>query len=116
MSAKHPWPSEEDLSALVCRASGQFLYASTVVRFIDSDMVHPTHQFLQGRSAAFSIMDDLYTQILESCHSQENLLRFLSVIQCFRPGSNYKLTVANLAVVCYAVLEGSYDYAIGSSI
>jgi len=28
---EHPWPSEEDLSALAYRASGQFLYASTVL-------------------------------------------------------------------------------------
>jgi hypothetical protein len=98
MSVEHPWPSEEDLSTFVCRASGQFLYASTAVRFIDSDMAHPTHQLaliLQGRSAAFSNMDDLYTQILESCHCQENLPRFLSTIL----SSGHLLTVANFADV-----------------
>jgi len=98
LSVEYPWPSEADLSTLVYRASGQFLYASTVVRFVDSDMAHPTHQLaliLQGQSAAFSNMDDLYTQILESCLCQESLPRFLSTILC----SGNLLTVANFADV-----------------
>ncbi len=102
MSVEHPWPSEEDLETLAYRASGQFLYANTVVRFIDSDMAHPTHQLaliLQRRSenvAAFSSMDDLYTQILDSCYCQGNLPRFLSAIQSTRMP---RITVANLAAV-----------------
>ncbi len=99
MFVEHPWPSEDDLSTLVHRASGQFLYASTVVRFVDSDMAHPTHQLAlllqrrSGNAAAFSNMDELYTQILESCHCQENLPRFLSTIL----SSGHSLTVAKFA-------------------
>ena len=104
MFVEHPWPSETDLSTLAHRASGQFLYANTVVRFVDSDMAHPTHQLALilkerfGNVAAFSSMDDLYTQILESCHCQKNLLRLLSAIQCLRLISLVQ-TVADLAVM-----------------
>jgi len=80
-TVERPWPSEEDLSTLVYRASGQFLYASTVLKFVDSDTAHPTHQLtliLQRRSGnAFSNMDELYMEILESCPRQEILPSFL---------------------------------------
>jgi len=80
-TVEHPWPSEEDVSTLAYRASGQFLYAETVLRFVDSDMAHPTHQLAlilqrQARNA-FSNMDELYVQILESCPCQEILPSFL---------------------------------------
>jgi len=81
-TVEQPWPSEMDLSVLAYRASGQFLYASTVLRFVDSDMAHPTHQLaiiLQRQASnAFSNMDELYMHILESCPCQETLSSFLS--------------------------------------
>lgn len=33
-----PWPSEEDLEELVERAQGLFIFASTAVLFLDTDM------------------------------------------------------------------------------
>jgi len=34
---KSPWPLKDDLQMLVWRASGQFIYAATVIKFIDSN-------------------------------------------------------------------------------
>ena len=31
----HPWPSEEAIRTLVSKASGQFIYAATVIRYVD---------------------------------------------------------------------------------
>jgi len=81
-TVERPWPSKQDLEDLVYRASGQFLYASTVLKFVDSDMANPVHQLnlilrRQGCMAAFSTMDELYTQILELCLDQGNLPSFL---------------------------------------
>jgi len=75
-AVEKPWPSDEELRALARRASGQFLYASTVLRFVDADDGHPVHQLeliLTRPSIAFSAMDELYALILESSHRQEML-------------------------------------------
>jgi len=75
-AVEKPWPSDGELRALARRASGQFLYASTVLRFVDADDAHPVHQLeliLTRPSIAFSAMDELYTLILESCPRQEML-------------------------------------------
>ncbi|KAJ8091126.1 hypothetical protein PM082_024607 [Marasmius tenuissimus] len=39
-----PWPSEEDLTALVQKSSGQFVYAVTAVKFIKLAYQHPVMQ------------------------------------------------------------------------
>jgi len=75
-AVEKPWPSDEKLTVLAQRASGQFLYASTVLRFVDADDTHPVHQLeliFSKRSLAFSDMDELYTLILESSPRQELL-------------------------------------------
>jgi hypothetical protein len=38
------WPSERDLDRLVYSASGQFIYAATVVKFGDGEYCHPMQQ------------------------------------------------------------------------
>jgi len=110
-TVEQPWPSKEDLLTLAYRASGQFLYASTVLEFVDSNIAHPKHQLaliLQGQARnAFSNMDGLYTQILESCPCQEILpsfLRSLLPIQVspsydFRRAWLFEPTLADLATI-----------------
>ncbi|KAJ6505665.1 hypothetical protein C8R47DRAFT_967594, partial [Mycena vitilis] len=39
-----PWPSKDDLKTLVHKASGQFIYAATVIKFIDDEYSHPAEQ------------------------------------------------------------------------
>jgi len=98
---RSPWPSKEQLEDLADRASGQFLYASTVLRFVDSDDTHPVHRLelilsrQPGSIAAFSSMDDLYTLILESCPRQEALALVLSSLVFFR--QNYPSSLRTLA-------------------
>jgi len=101
-----PWPSEEQLADLAYRASGQFLYASTVLRFVDSDDIQPVHQLelildrQPGSIAAFSGMDDLYTLILESCPRQEALPLVLSSLVFFRIiDYAHTATLANLELL-----------------
>ncbi|KAJ8081016.1 hypothetical protein PM082_017854 [Marasmius tenuissimus] len=40
-----PWPSHEELGALVWMSSGQFVYASTTVKFVRLAYSHPVTQF-----------------------------------------------------------------------
>ena len=85
---ENPWPSKHDLEELVRRASGQFIYASTVIKFIGSDMDFHTPQekveILLKRSpmqaSAFSELDRLYTQILSLYPDLELLVHTLGVI------------------------------------
>jgi len=83
-----PWPSKHDLEELVLRASGQFIYAATVIKFVSFDMDFRTLQEkLQiilnpspMRASAFSELDRLYTQILSLYPDPEVLVHTLGVI------------------------------------
>ena len=85
---KNPWPSEYDLYKLVRRASGQFIYATTVIKFIGCDMDFNTPQekleiILQNgpmQASVFSELDCLYTQILSLYPDPEVLTHTLGVI------------------------------------
>jgi len=65
-----PWPSNSQVKELAWRASGQFIYASTVLKFIGSDFCDPAEQLniilhpSPIQAVAFSELDRLYTQIL----------------------------------------------------
>lgn len=65
------WPREQDIKKLVADASGQFVYAATVIRFVDSTWPLPKHQLdivLSIRppegSDPFQTLDALYAAIL----------------------------------------------------
>jgi hypothetical protein len=67
------WPSEEDVQRLVQKSSGQFIYASTVVKFIDSHRHWPPDRLdiifgisPPGRMTPSAEMDSLYLHILMS--------------------------------------------------
>ena len=86
-SVKKPWPSDKQIAQLAYRASGQFLYASTALKFVDSEDAHPVDQLnlvLTRQSTAFSNMDELYTLILESCLRQDILPSFLCALVYLR--------------------------------
>ncbi|TEB33603.1 hypothetical protein FA13DRAFT_162232 [Coprinellus micaceus] len=82
------WPSEEDIAKLVDAASGQFIYAATVLRFIDTPGALPQAQLdivlkikPQDRSNPFSALDALYTSILHLSPSPERTVLWLKAIQ-----------------------------------
>jgi hypothetical protein len=67
-----PWPSPEILETLVQNSSGYFIYASTVIKFIDDEYSRPPKQLelvLQNlvppdSESPFKALDKLYIQIL----------------------------------------------------
>jgi len=112
-AVRSPWPSEQQLEDLAYRASGQFLYANTVLRFVNSDDSHPVHQLelilnrQPGGIAAFSSMDDLYTLILESCPRQEALPLVLSSLVFFHENYlSHTSTIANLEILSGLRVDG----------
>ena len=72
--APRPWPSKGVIDRLVHKSGGYFIYASTVVKFIDEDFSPQERldQVLDSAvpsldSAPFAELDKLYLQILSSC-------------------------------------------------
>ena len=74
-----PWPSEEDIQILVKKASGQFIYAATVIRYVDVRHQRPDERLniVFGLSGSqrdklgtppnpFAELDELYQQIFRS--------------------------------------------------
>ncbi|TFK66715.1 hypothetical protein BDN72DRAFT_132232 [Pluteus cervinus] len=60
------WPSHEEVEELVDRASGQFIFAATVVRFVDDeneDPVEMLNRVLERRTSSFEAIDQLYIVI-----------------------------------------------------
>ena len=101
-----PWPSNKDLMALTKKSSGLFIFASTLVRFIESGhhmpderlqliVTLPDSTVLEGRAG----VDSLYAQILEHAFSGiretavfANLRRVLgAVILAFNPLSREQI-------------------------
>ena len=94
---KSPWPSKDNLETLVWRASGQFIYAATVIKFVDSNMDFRTPKEKLNiildpspiQVSAFSELDRLYTQILSQYPDSEVLVHILGVILVLEEGSIY---------------------------
>ncbi|KAK7019165.1 hypothetical protein VNI00_018197 [Paramarasmius palmivorus] len=84
------WPSDENIRKLVWRASGQFIFAVTVINYVDTVETPPqerletilstrTEKHLESQSP-YHNLDLLYRQILSTCQHWKNVrlvLRFL---------------------------------------
>ncbi|KAF5361415.1 hypothetical protein D9758_006238 [Tetrapyrgos nigripes] len=81
-----PWPSIGVIDDLVQRASGQFIYASTVLKYVGEEYSHPVEQLELvlglplGDPGAFSELDALYRQILLSNRNKARLIQILGTM------------------------------------
>ena len=81
------WPSKQQMDTLICKASGQFIYASLAVRFINSTCNSPMRQLdivLDLRppinhDLPFAELDTLYTYILTCTKNLDLVLRILGL-------------------------------------
>ncbi|CAA7269437.1 unnamed protein product [Cyclocybe aegerita] len=82
------WPSEEQMDTLVCKASGQFIYASLLVRFVNFARDSPTRSLdivLElrppvHRDLPFAELDALYAFILSGAGPGiDQILKILGV-------------------------------------
>ncbi|KAJ8091616.1 hypothetical protein PM082_020846 [Marasmius tenuissimus] len=83
----NPWPSKKDRQTLVGRSSGQFVYASTLVKFIEGTYDHPIEQLriiLDGAGklsmSPYHDLDCLYQVILRANPVREELILILASI------------------------------------
>jgi len=76
-SVPSPWPSEDIIQRLVRQSEGYFIYASTVIKFVDEEFFSPAARLDQVLSKSdssvfhselnpFAELDQLYIQILSS--------------------------------------------------
>jgi hypothetical protein len=94
-----PWPNDSDVDLLVSKASGQFIFASTLTKFVDSPRHNPVDRlniFLRfpssGNDTAFEPLDALYRFILGSVADVEQVLEVLTLLLLQR-GYNRELTI-----------------------
>jgi hypothetical protein len=84
LSVARPWPSENEVQLLAERSGGQFIYASTAIKFIDDEDFRPTdrlkHVLDASGSDVFAELDQLYQQILSTAVNIGLLLRILGSI------------------------------------
>ena len=82
------WPTEQSLENLVRKSSGQFIYAATVVRFVESTHHRPTKRLEiilgidpspPGNRNPFAELDALYHHILNSVDDIKATLSVLSL-------------------------------------
>ncbi|PPQ88930.1 hypothetical protein CVT25_005268 [Psilocybe cyanescens] len=79
------WPAEDSLNILVRKSSGQFIYASTVVKYIASPRHRPTHrleivlgiQLPKAGDSPFAELDALYRHILMGVEDVDLLLQII---------------------------------------
>ncbi|KAJ7854955.1 hypothetical protein B0H14DRAFT_2755404 [Mycena olivaceomarginata] len=85
-----PWPSLQTLEILVKRSSGYFVYAATVIKFVDDEYSWPSKQLdivvqnliPHDSEPVFATLDQLYIQILSrvKVRYHPSLCSILSVI------------------------------------
>ncbi|KAF7334885.1 putative nwd2 protein [Mycena sanguinolenta] len=86
-----PWPSWDVLEQLVNNSCGHFIYAATIIKFIDDKNYRPTERLevvqnpnSSGPESAFDTLDQLYMTILHSAQRQSELIPILCAISYFQ--------------------------------
>ncbi|KAJ6630406.1 hypothetical protein B0H10DRAFT_2349811, partial [Mycena sp. CBHHK59/15] len=82
-----PWPTAEVLERLVDKSSGYFIYASTIIKYVEDEDFRPTEQLehieqpdSKQADSPFATLDQLYTQILSEVPDRPRLLNILCLI------------------------------------
>jgi len=81
-----PWPSNDIVRLLAQKSDGYFIYASTLIKYIDDEFSPCTKRLedvLQATgptSTVFAELDKLYTQILSTCPNIQLLSRVLGCL------------------------------------
>ncbi|KAF8814331.1 hypothetical protein BYT27DRAFT_7238893 [Phlegmacium glaucopus] len=81
------WPSDSELVRLVQKSSGQFIYASTVMKYLDSPHHWPTDRLdvifglsNPGVDTPFAALDALYIHIFSAVQNIHRVLEILSLL------------------------------------
>ncbi|KAF9482897.1 hypothetical protein BDN70DRAFT_381121 [Pholiota conissans] len=82
-----PWPTASDMTRLVNKSSGHFLFAATVVKFVNSPRRDPVDRLNiilgmsdAGKETPFAALDALYHFVLSGVDDLVNVLRVLTLL------------------------------------
>ncbi|KAF8960504.1 hypothetical protein BDZ97DRAFT_1301374 [Flammula alnicola] len=99
------WPPEEDTEYLVEKSSGQFIYAATVGKYIESPKHNPPKRLKvilglssPGKETPFSELDGLYRLILSSVDDIQRVMEILTLLILSRGECYLPLTVGFVEV------------------
>ncbi|KAF6751965.1 hypothetical protein DFP72DRAFT_461288 [Ephemerocybe angulata] len=100
---RHPsipasWPPEDVIKLLVEKASGQFIYVSTVIRFVDGPSRNPQLLLKQVLESGMQVdvkspnplapLDQLYTSIINRCPNPRLLATWITITEEYTPASH----------------------------
>ncbi|KAJ2928717.1 hypothetical protein H1R20_g8422, partial [Candolleomyces eurysporus] len=113
------WPPPGAIQTLVKNASGQFIYAATVIRFLDSGHREPPKALLQAilkmnatrttTSNPLKQLDALYSHILESSPDPPLSIRWIQIIDWFSTGSIQSIRTLSVASTVNLLLQTDYE-------
>ncbi|KAJ7852413.1 hypothetical protein B0H13DRAFT_2084024 [Mycena leptocephala] len=94
------WPSTDTVEQLVKRSSGVFIYATTVIRFVEDEYSHPVDRLAAVMALApesIAPLDALYTEILSKLPQGPAQLRVLRAI--LHPEESLHLVLEDVDIV-----------------
>ncbi|KAF9220800.1 WD40 repeat-like protein [Gyrodon lividus] len=83
-----PWPPLEDLDRIVTKASGLFIFALTVVKFVGDRMHDPVHRLRAlledktSRDTAYADLDALYLDAISVFPDADTVRLVLGIVYC----------------------------------
>ena len=94
------WPSEDDIGQIVRKSSGQFIYAATVMKFMDCHRYPPVKRLKiilgaaapSNKDSPFAELDALYQQLFEAIDDLEGAMDLLTLL-VLQERDSYYLTV-----------------------
>ncbi|THU93442.1 hypothetical protein K435DRAFT_967303 [Dendrothele bispora CBS 962.96] len=102
-----PWPSHGVIDNLVQKASGQFIYASTLIKYVSDEYSHPAERLELalglpiGDPDAFSDLDLLYRQIMSSSRNRPRVLQILGAFFCLQEVDRYLILHPRESIVLF---------------
>jgi hypothetical protein len=91
------WPSTADVDSLVRKSSGQFIYASTVMKYVESHRHWPMKRLeiivgimSRGRDTPFAGLDALYSFIFSSVEDIDKVLDVFRILLFVQTSSFHK--------------------------
>ena len=93
------WPLDKDVEKLIQKSSGQFIYASTIIKFMDSHRHWPPDRLdiifgisPRGKTTPFAEIDFLYSLILTSASDNINSTLEIFAVLLFLHHEDLKIT------------------------
>jgi hypothetical protein len=93
------WPTDDDINELVRRSSGQFIYASTVQKYIQEDHANPILRLKSildlvkdPINQPFAELDTVYSHIFRHLKELETVLYIMCIRRCCMASPNLTIT------------------------